>query len=126
MLRRIQSWSNKLMSFGGRAQLISSVLFSIQVYWASIFILPQKLIKEIEGMLSAFLWKGTDLKATRAKVSWSSVCVLKSGGGLDFKRLREWLWNRTSMMRHLWALCKKEDILRVKWVHAYVIKDQRI
>lgn len=53
MLRRIQSWSNKLLSFGGRAQLISSVLF-IQVYWASIFILPSKIMTEIGSMLSAF------------------------------------------------------------------------
>lgn len=26
------------------------------------------------------------------------------------------------MMRHLWAICKKEDILRVKWIHSYMIK----
>lgn len=28
------------------------------------------------------------------------------------------------MMKHLWALCNKEDILWVKWVHTYIIKDQ--
>lgn len=32
MLKRVQSWSIKLLSYGGRSQLISSVLFSIQVY----------------------------------------------------------------------------------------------
>lgn len=41
-LTRIQSWSNKTLSYGGRLQLIHSVLFSIQIYWASIFILPQE------------------------------------------------------------------------------------
>lgn len=75
MLRRIQSWSNKLLSFGSRAQLISFVLFSSQVYWASIFILPSKIMTEIESILSVFLWNGAGLQSTGVKVSWSSVCV---------------------------------------------------
>lgn len=45
----------------------------------------------------------------------------KKEGGLGFRRLKE--WNRASMMRHLWALSKNEDILWVKWIHSYVIKD---
>lgn len=61
---------------------------------------------------------------TGVKVSWSSVCVPKKEGGLGFKRLKE--WNRASMLRNLWALCNKEDILWEKWIHSYVIKDQCI
>lgn len=52
------------------------------------------------------------------------VCVPKSEGGLGLKRLSE--WNKASMLRHPWALCKKENILWVKWVHSYVIKSQCI
>lgn len=95
------------MSFGGRAQLINSVLFSVQVYWSSIFILPKKTMKEIESLLSAFLWKGLELKYSGTKVAWTAVCVPK--GGLGFKRLIE--WNKASMLRHLWAISKREDIL---------------
>ncbi|XP_058181238.1 uncharacterized protein LOC131299675 [Rhododendron vialii] len=40
--------------------------------------------------------------------------------GLGFKRIRE--WNKASMLRHMWALCKEDDILWVRWVPAYVIK----
>lgn len=112
MLRRTQLWSNKLLSFGGRAQLISSVLFSIQVYWSSIFILPQQIIEDIEGMLSAFLWKGLEIE------------ILWCQGGLSFKRMKE--WNRASMLGHLCAVCKKEDILWVKWIHSNVIKNHCI
>lgn len=124
MLKRVLSWSNKLLSYGGRSQLISSVLFSIQVYWSSIFIIPHKMMMEIEGILNAFLWNGVELKTAGVKVSWNAVCVPKSEGGLGFKRLNE--WNIASMLRHLWALCKKEDILWVKWVHSNVIKNQFI
>lgn len=62
--QRIASWSNSLLSFGGRgrALLIQSVLFSMQNYWCSLFILPQKIVKEVEAMLRAFLWLGLKLK----------------------------------------------------------------
>lgn len=29
---RVQSWSNRLLSYGGRTQLVTSVLFSTQIY----------------------------------------------------------------------------------------------
>lgn len=87
ILRRIQSWSNKLLPFGGRMQLITLVLFSIQVYWSSIFILPSKILKDIESVLNAFVWKGVDLKFHGVKVAWSTVCLPKSEGGLGFKEI---------------------------------------
>lgn len=37
---RITGWSNKALSYGGRAQLIQSVQINIEVYWCSIFVLP--------------------------------------------------------------------------------------
>lgn len=44
-------------------------------------------MKEIEGILSAFLWNGVELKSYGVKVSWSSMCVPKNEGGLGFKGL---------------------------------------
>lgn len=52
---------------------MTSVLFSSQVYWSSIFILPQKVLKEVENMLRAFFWSGPELKNTGAKVAWMDV-----------------------------------------------------
>lgn len=37
---RITGWSNKALSYGGRAQLVQSVQLNIKVYWCSIFVLP--------------------------------------------------------------------------------------
>lgn len=79
ILARIQSWSQKFLAYGGCAQLIQYVLCSIHTYWSSIFVQPQKIIKEIEGVLSAFLWSGIDMKHTGAKVSWAHLCVPKNG-----------------------------------------------
>ncbi|XP_021774063.1 uncharacterized protein LOC110738014 [Chenopodium quinoa] len=46
---RIKSWAVRFISYAGRLQLIKSVLFGIQTYWAQIFVLPKKIIKEIES-----------------------------------------------------------------------------
>ncbi|XP_058211744.1 uncharacterized protein LOC131323927 [Rhododendron vialii] len=121
ILHRILSWDSKTLSYDGRALLIQSILFSIQVYWSSIFIIPSKVIKEIECTLLAFLWSGTELKHSGAKVKWDQICCLKEEGGLGFRRIKK--WNRASMLRHLWALCKKADTLWVKWMHTYFIKE---
>lgn len=56
ILARIHGWSHKSLSYGGRVQLIQFALCSIHTYWSSIFVLPQKIIKEIKGALSAFFW----------------------------------------------------------------------
>lgn len=108
------------MTYGGRVELVNSVLFSIQVYWASIFMLPQKVIQDLEQLLRAFLWSGSDLTHSGAKVSWKDICVPKEEGGLGFRLMKD--WNRAFMIRHLWAVCKKSDTLWVKWVHTYISK----
>ncbi|XP_058216931.1 uncharacterized protein LOC131327817 [Rhododendron vialii] len=89
---------------------------------ASHFNKAEKIIKEVEAMLRSFLWSGLNLTNVDAKVSWLAVCTPKAEGGLGLKSLQ--IWNKVSMMRHLWALCKKEDNLWVKWIHSYFIKDQ--
>lgn len=124
ILHRIHGWSEKELSYGGRAQLIPSVLFSVQVYWSSIFIIPSKVVKEIESTLMAFLWSGFDLNHKAAKVSWPQVCCPKDEGGLGFRRIKE--WNKATMLTHLWALSMKADTLWVKWVHTCIIKGQSL
>ncbi|KAL0284421.1 UNVERIFIED_CONTAM: hypothetical protein Sradi_7197800 [Sesamum radiatum] len=52
-------WNHLNLSLAGRTQLIKSVLSSLHLYWASVFILPKSIIKVIESKLRSFLWKGS-------------------------------------------------------------------
>ena len=70
----------------------------------------------------SFLWSGAALKRFGAKVQWFMVCAPRNEGGLGFKLLK--LWNKATMLRHLWTLNQKADSLWVKWVHTYVIKNK--
>lgn len=52
----VMDWKNKSLSFAGRSQLISSVLNSMQFYWASLFIIPVQVFDDIEKLVKGFLW----------------------------------------------------------------------
>lgn len=119
--KRIKSWTNKCLTYAGRAQLIQSVLFSLQVYWSSLFILPKKIIKAIEALFRSFLWSGCDLRAHGAKVSWDYMCHPKNEGGLGFKSLE--IWNKVAIAKHIWFLFSGgEQSMWCQWVKSYILK----
>jgi hypothetical protein len=87
---RVDSWIARNLSYAGRLQLLSSVLYSLEVYWIGIFILPKKIIKAIEQKFNRFLWTGKSEGSAKAKVSWNALCFPKKEGGLGLKRLDVW------------------------------------
>ena len=86
---RIQSWTSKSISYDGRLQLITSVLYSIQLYWCSLFIIPKYTISKIEQSFSSFFWSRNSGSARRAKIKWESVCLPKEEGGLGLRRIKD-------------------------------------
>nr|GEU70751.1 hypothetical protein [Tanacetum cinerariifolium] len=78
----IGDWKNKSLSYAGRLQLCSSAISSMQLYWASIFILPKGIIYDIQQLIRAFLWCNGEIKRGKAKVAWEEICLPKSEGGL--------------------------------------------
>nr|XP_043619767.1 uncharacterized protein LOC122591571 [Erigeron canadensis] len=62
---RVPDWKNKSLSFAGRLQLLQSVLGSMNVYWSTMFMLPSRVINEVEQIMRSFLWqKGFLLSAS--------------------------------------------------------------
>ena len=86
---RIQAWTSRALSFAGRLQLLSSVLYNIQMYWCSMFIIPKYTIAKIEQIFSNFLWSGKLGNASRAKIRWEYVCLPKEEGGLGLRRVKD-------------------------------------
>ncbi|GJZ80021.1 putative RNA-directed DNA polymerase, eukaryota, reverse transcriptase zinc-binding domain protein [Tanacetum coccineum] len=119
---RVNDWKNKSLSAAGRLQLIRSVLSSMHIYWASMFILPSCVLNDIEQLMRGFLWCQGRLKKGRAKVSWDLVCRPRNEGGLGIRKLD--LFNKALMAVHLWNLISLKDSLWVKWIHTYKLKNQ--
>lgn len=58
----ITSWGVRHLSFVGRVQLISSVIFGIRSYWMSVFCSPASVVKDIDKLCRNFLWGDKDDK----------------------------------------------------------------
>ncbi|KAJ9536686.1 LOW QUALITY PROTEIN: hypothetical protein OSB04_un000159 [Centaurea solstitialis] len=113
---RIDNWKNKFLSFGGRKQLISSVLQSLSLYWMSVFILPSGVIHELEAIFRRFLWNQGEDDRGKCRLAWADVCKPIYSGGLGFKRLA--LWNRALVSKHLWDIITKRESVWVEWLWA--------
>lgn len=99
--------------------MISSVLKGIQLYWSQIFLLPKKVLREIQAILRSFLWTGS-ADSKKAPVTWDDLCHKKTNRGLNFKE--SIIWNKAAIGKHFWALAQEQDRLWMKWFHAYYIK----
>ncbi|GJV36785.1 hypothetical protein Tco_1409262 [Tanacetum coccineum] len=75
--KRLTDWRNRFLSYDGRLQLIASILSSLQVYWASIFILPLSVCEVIDKLFKNFLWAGSDKSMGIASVAWKDICKPK-------------------------------------------------
>lgn len=117
---RIYVWTNSFLSLGGRAQLINSVLLSIQFFWSNHFILPGKVHQQIQSILSRFLWQGNIMKKGGAKVKWDYVCLPRIEGGLGFKNPRD--WNKAQILFHLCKVINCNNSLWPMWVNRTALK----
>ncbi|XP_059311442.1 uncharacterized protein LOC132063007 [Lycium ferocissimum] len=124
MLARVTHWTSKLLSYAGRLQLVKTVLFSIQTFWAQIFILPKKVLKAVETICRTFLWTGDTTASRKALIAWEQLCLPKAAGGLNV--LHAQTWNKAAICKLLWNLCKKANKLWVRWVHEYYLKQQSV
>ncbi|XP_019255176.1 PREDICTED: uncharacterized protein LOC109233767 [Nicotiana attenuata] len=98
MVERIRSWTSKLLSYAGRLQLIKSVLFEMQTYWA------------------------------QKSIAWETLCKPKAAGGLNIINYERWnkaaltklLWALMAKKDKLWIkwihshYIKQKDIITME------------
>ncbi|GKE35981.1 hypothetical protein Tco_1455303 [Tanacetum coccineum] len=99
-----------------------SVLGSMHIYWASVFIIPSRVLLDIDQIIRGFLWCHGPLKRGKAKVAWEVVCLPKDEGGLGILRLE--YFNSALMVSHIWKLLSFKESLWVKWIHEYKLNER--
>lgn len=82
---RIKCWGSKNLSYAAWIQLINSVLMSLYTYWATIFTLPQSVVKAITTVCRNFLWEGKENSSKVPHVSCVHLCQTTSHGGLNVR-----------------------------------------
>ncbi|GJX07043.1 RNA-directed DNA polymerase, eukaryota, reverse transcriptase zinc-binding domain protein [Tanacetum coccineum] len=118
--KRIFDWRNKYLSYAGKLQLISSVLSSLNVYWASMFVLPNHICSSIDKIFKDFLWSSDEGRKGFSSIAWKDVCRPKSQGGLGLRTTK--MMNESLMIKYLWNLVSRKESLWVKWVNSYRLK----
>lgn len=92
---------------------------SIVNFWAAVFRLPSKCMKEVEQICASFLWSGPDLRTTGAKVAWEVICKPKLEGGLGIRMLKE--VNVVYGLKLIWRMLTG-DSLWGQWIRVYLLK----
>ncbi|GKB05063.1 reverse transcriptase domain, reverse transcriptase zinc-binding domain protein [Tanacetum coccineum] len=106
---RIGDWKNKSLSFAGRLQLCKSVILSMQVYWASVLVIPMGIINDIQQLFRGFLWCNGEYKRGKAKVAWDDIFLPKREGGLGLRSLED--FNLALMTTHIWNIVSNKESL---------------
>ncbi|GJT14324.1 hypothetical protein Tco_0861366 [Tanacetum coccineum] len=85
-----------------RLQFIASVLESIHIYWASVFLLPQSVINDINKLLKGFLCTQGEMLKGNTKVKWINTEKLKgiSIWSVNEEIFNSWGWRNILRLRN--------------------------
>lgn len=122
MINRVQGWGHMFLSKGGREILLKSVIQAIPNYTIGVFLLPNKLVNEVEVVMNAFWWKGEwESKRGLRWKSWDKLCVPKKSGGLGFRKMRE--FNIALLCRQAWNIICNPSSLAARVLKAKYYPD---
>lgn len=81
MIKKIESWSTRLLSRAGKLIMLKNVLQAIPTYAMSCFMLPKSICEEIQTVMNAFWWKNNSASTKGIKwLSWQKMCMSKNQG----------------------------------------------
>ncbi|XP_071700087.1 uncharacterized protein [Rutidosis leptorrhynchoides] len=109
--KRLVGWQSNLLSIGGRAKLVKSVLGSVGIYYLSIFKCPEMVHNDIESMRASFFWGSSDGNRKMHWIYWDQVLAPLKNGGLgigstrafNYALLLKWVWRFVANLDSKWA-----------------------
>ncbi|XP_060178276.1 uncharacterized protein LOC132608235 [Lycium barbarum] len=125
---KILLWKGKLLSFGGKATLIKSVLQSIPIHLLSVVVPLKCVIHELHKIFAKYFWSNKEDAKSRHWSAWRNICIPTQEGVLGFKSLFDvskalfaklwWRFRTTSTLwyNYMWnKYCKKVIPRLVIW-----------
>lgn len=122
--QKIQGWSSKFFSMGGREVLIKSILQAIPSYAMSCFRIPVGLCNEIEQTCAKFWWSGKSGEKGLHWVRWDGLCKPKCAGGMGFRKLNA--FNKALLAKQIWSIIHNPNSLMAKVLKAKYFRNHDI
>uniref|UniRef100_A0A803NK38 Reverse transcriptase domain-containing protein n=1 Tax=Cannabis sativa TaxID=3483 RepID=A0A803NK38_CANSA len=108
VMKRIEGWKAKLLSFAGRTTLVKSVALSIPLYVMSTNKIPVSTCRDIERAIRKYWWTGNKEKDRfMALVGWDGLCSPMAARGLGFRKLED--MNNALMAKLAWQCASQTD-----------------
>ncbi|KAJ6815994.1 uncharacterized protein M6B38_419140 [Iris pallida] len=80
--RRVEGWQAAGLSFGGRIELVRSVIAGITMFWLQSIQIPTATIQKVESICADFIWRGG-----MHAISWDQLCRPREGGSVGLRPL---------------------------------------
>ncbi|XP_060182118.1 uncharacterized protein LOC132611758 [Lycium barbarum] len=87
--RSLQGWHGKLLSYGGKAVLIKSVLQALLLHLLSAVHPPKTALDQIEMIIANFFWGMDGDRKKKHWCSWNDMSYPASEGGAGFRSLKD-------------------------------------
>ncbi|GLT63476.1 hypothetical protein SLA2020_360390 [Shorea laevis] len=114
---KLTGWKANMLSFAGRATLVSSVLASIPNYYMQGMFLPASIQNELDTISRNFIWGSTSTKKKANLISWDRITQPKKVGGIGIRASKE--ANQAAMAKLHWRLTTETQ---KPWAKAFISK----